>query len=167
MSAFVEIGVFYDFIPLRGYAPSKIEKGFVPEIEDCHIRSELLCTLDQSTLKKVLFNPANRKRKDIWWIEKDGSNVEEVVNNIKDAFLKQGVSWFKKFNDLRLALREIEKERDCYNKFYRAVYFAKQLRNKPKLNKYKRLFNEESDKLSKEIITQYGRDLVYKPYKSI
>jgi hypothetical protein len=39
--------------------------------------------------------PPSRKRDDISWIESDGSNTEDVIANIRQRFLEQGLPWYR------------------------------------------------------------------------
>jgi hypothetical protein len=95
MSVGVWLGVFH----LDQTCASEIKKDakgrLIPAEFLCHLRSELTCTIDQSRLTRHLSNPAERKRDDIWWIEPDGSNTEEVVANIRQQLLEQGLSWYR------------------------------------------------------------------------
>ncbi|NHM33577.1 hypothetical protein [Neobacillus terrae] len=92
------------------------------------LQKQLYCNLDQSIYTVSLDNPAEKKRNDIWWIDPDGSNIEEVINNIKQSFLSDGLVWFLKNTDLKTAFKEIESEHDSFNKFYKARYFAEHLK---------------------------------------
>ncbi len=144
MSVCVWTGVFYDFIPDAGQSLKVDDKGrLIPEEWDCHIRSHLSCSLDQSIYTRRLSNPAERRRKDIWWFERDGSNVVEAVESIALSFVDEGKSWFEKHTDLEATLGEIEGESDCYNKYYRAKYFAKQLGFNEKYKIYAELTDKE------------------------
>jgi hypothetical protein len=148
MSSGVFIGVFYDFIPFEGHSVKVDERGrLIPEEWYCHLRSHLSCTLDQSIYTKHLPNPAERKRKDIWWLEPDGSNMVEAVENTALSFVDEGKPWFEKHTDLEATLAEIEGERDCYHKYYRAKYFAEQLGFDEKYRMYAELANEEKTRI--------------------
>jgi len=129
MSVCAWTGVYYDFIPFEGHTPPRRdEKGrLVPDEAYCHMRSHLSRCLDQSRFTDQLSNPAERARKDIWWFERDGSNIEETVEDIALRFVSEGKPWFERYTDLSKTLADIEAERDCYKKFYKAEHFAKQL----------------------------------------
>jgi len=92
--------------------------------------------LDQSRFTDQLSNPAERARRDIWWFERDGSNIEETIEDIALRFVSEGKPWFDRYTDLSKTLADIEAERDCYNKFYKAEHFAKQLGLEAKHNMY-------------------------------
>lgn len=138
MSVCVWIGVYYDFIPFGGHTPPKLDgKGrLVPDEAYCHMRSHLSRSLDQSRFTDRLSNRAERLRKDIWWFERDGSNIEETVQDIALRFTDEGVAWFERYTDLSMTFAHIEAERDCYDKFYKAEYFARQLGLEDKYKMY-------------------------------
>ena len=100
------------------------------------MRSHLSRSLDQSRFSDQLSNPAERVRKDIWWFERDGSNIEETVEDIALRFVDEGKPWFERYTDLSTAFADIEAGHDCYNKFYKAEYFAKQLGFEAKHKEY-------------------------------
>jgi hypothetical protein len=129
MSVCVWTGVYYDFIPFTGHTPPKIDsKGrLIPDELYCHMRSHLSCTLDQRVYTKELTLPAERSRNDIWWFETDGSNMTAAVENIAQCFVGEGEQWFPRHTDLPATFASIERERDCYVKYYRAKYFARHL----------------------------------------
>ena len=148
MSVGVWTGVFYDFIPFEGQSIKVDDRGrLIPEEWYCHMRSHLSCTLDQSAYTKHLSNPAERKRKDIWWLERDGSNMIEAIENIALSFVDEGKPWFEKHTDLQDTFAGIEGEHDCYNKYYRAKYFAEQLGLDEKYMMYAELADKEKDRI--------------------
>jgi hypothetical protein len=149
MSVGVWTGVYYDFIPCDGRTPPKRdEKGrLAPDEASCHMRSDLSCSLDQSHFTHQLSNPAEHSRTDIWWFERDGSNMVDAVENVALCFVDQGISWFQRYNDLDAAFADIELERDCYVKYYRASYLAKELGLETKHRMYAELRDVEKTRI--------------------
>jgi Domain of unknown function (DUF4304) len=143
MSIVVDTGIFYEFIPFDRAMKKSDDSRLLPQEYDCHMRSELTSTLNQSRFKRRLEVWAERERKEIWWIERDLSNTEEVVTNIRYSFLEQGLPWFQKFSDLQAAFAEIERERDCLYKYERACYFARHLGHSAKEERYCSLAKQE------------------------
>lgn len=144
MSIHVELGIYYDFLPPENSDIKTGSKGeLLPKVHQCQLRNDLFCNIDQANYTSHLNNSAEADRKDIWWIETDGSNIEEVISDIKHSFLNSGLDWFCKYTDLETAFNEIEKEHDSYNKFYKAKYFAKHLKDYAKFNEYSQLFEQE------------------------
>lgn len=148
MSIHVDLGMYYNFIPMNNDR-IKIDEGarLFPKSHQCHLQGELHSTLDQTQYMSSLSNPAEQKRKDLWWIEPDGSNIEEVIKNVKQSFLTDGIDWFRKNTDLEHAFLEIEKDHDCLAKYYKAKFFAAHLNLDSKFKEYDQLFRQEQKRL--------------------
>ncbi|MGN1402601.1 MAG: DUF4304 domain-containing protein [Bacillus sp. (in: firmicutes)] len=92
-SIFVNMGFFDKGLPLRTDLIKVDRKGeLLPTSYQCHEQRELYCTYDQTGYTNGL-KPKERVRKDIWWVEKDGSNIEEVVIDIEQSFQSYGMEW--------------------------------------------------------------------------
>ena len=149
MSIQVELGIYYVFIP----SVEEIKKGtrgeLLPKEYQCHLRGELNCNLDQSNYIRHLNNPADRTRTDIWWVEPDGSNVDEVIKDIGKSFIEKGLNWYINNTDLEIAFTKIENQLNDgydisgYDKYYKAKYFAEFLKHEDKLNLYNHLLKQE------------------------
>lgn len=108
MSIGVWLGIYYKFvspdIPGRLHVKTDKDGKLLPEEWMCHVRNHLvLADLNQTCYTKHLLSSAEVNRKDLWWIEPDGSNLEAVINDIKLAFLTQGISWFNNYSNLEYA----------------------------------------------------------------
>jgi len=149
MSICASLGIFYDFIPFFQTVKQDNVGRLLPEEYQCEMgfRSVLTRGIDQNNLTRNLTNPAERVREDIWWIQRDGSNVEEVVLDLASSFVAQAIPWFEKLSDLTNAFVEIESERDCYTKYQKATHFAKQLNLKDKYCHYSKLLEAETERL--------------------
>lgn len=121
MSVHASIGVFCKFF--KSNKDIKVDKSglLLPKLDQCHYTFDLSCRLDQRNYKSVLANPNESIRKDIWWIEPDGNNVYEVTEDIKRAFLSEGVIFLKgKSNKQDILKEEEDREKLLYeieNKF--------------------------------------------------
>jgi len=151
MSVCVWTSIYYDFIPFEGHTPPKRDSRgrLIPDEAYGHARSHLNSTLDQQTYTSSLRNAGERNRKDIWWIEPSGTNAVEVVENIALSFLDQGIQWFNFHNDLEKCFDEIEKGHNCYVKFRKAMFFAKQLGLSDKEKMYTESFHEEGRRIGR------------------
>lgn len=111
MSIHVDLGIYYNLIPTNE-DNIKIEKNGIltPRSHQCHLQHQLLSTIDQDMYTSTLSNAAERKRKDLWWVKPDGSNLEEVIENLKHSFLTEGIDWFMGNTDIEQASRNIKKE---------------------------------------------------------
>ena len=110
----------------------------------CHMRSHLDCGLDQSGHVQELTNPQERKRKDIWWVDSDGTNAEEVAGDIAKSFSEQAPPWFARASDLESALELVEAMHDCLAKFTRAALLARHLGHQELWRKYDDLAEAEA-----------------------
>ncbi|KQL50497.1 hypothetical protein AN964_22840 [Heyndrickxia shackletonii] len=148
MSVYVDLGIFYDFVPPKdGEIKIGTKNELIPKPHQCQLQKQLHCRVDQSIYTNKLDNPAEKKRNDIWWIEPNGSNIEEVINDIKQSFLSDGLEWLLKNTDLETAFKEIESEHDSFNKFYKARCFAEHLNDNFKFEEYSELLEKEQKRI--------------------
>ena len=96
-----EIGIYFLDFPahprpaIRTKPKSDKDGLLAPKITDCHWRGNLTLIGDQSQLRQGLRHSQERNRKDVWWVNEDGSNVEDVVEDIKQSFVKKGLRRLK------------------------------------------------------------------------
>jgi hypothetical protein len=83
----------------------------------CHSRSHLERGLGQTDRLAALDRPVERARTDIWWVDRDGGNADEVAVDIAPVFEEQALDWFATHSDLPTTLAEIEDGHDCFIKF--------------------------------------------------
>ena len=112
---------------------------------------ENLCGLDQTELTVDLDNPANRIRKDLWWID-DSTDVEVVVNDIKKSILRYSLPYFGKFKRGDDFIEEVEKQRDCYVKFRNAYYLCQALGEEDKTKEYYEKYKAEAVRIGKDML---------------
>lgn len=115
----------------------------LPKEYQCHLQEQLNCKLDPSHYISHLDNPAERDRNDMWWVESDGSNIEEVIEDIGKSFTEDGLNWYINNTDLETAFTNIENQHNGYNKYYKAKYFAEYLKHKAKIDMYNHLCEKE------------------------
>ena len=119
MSVDVECGIYYPILNDEDFDVKIGKNGeSLPRAHHCYLRLSLERTLDQSTYTQTLQNQAERNRKDLWWIEPDGSNVDEVVMNIRDVILNQAIPWFENYMDRSLVL-------ESFKQSYNSSFFEK------------------------------------------
>ncbi len=148
MSVCVCMGVYYEFIPDESRSVALDAKGrLCPKEYLCHSRSQLERRLNQDLYLSRLSNPAERERKDIWWVAPTGENTLEVVDDIAHSFMTQGLLWFNNHLDLENTFSEIERGHDCYIKFYQAAYFARHLGHEEKYQEYLKQLNLERERI--------------------
>lgn len=146
MSVGVNVGVYYEFIPWMGRRPLKADSKarLQPDVAVCHRRTEIIRSLDQAMYTSSLSLAPERARRDLWWIEEDGSNVADVVENIVICVLEQGIPWLHENSDIERTFSIVEGEVDCLVKYRTASGFAHYLGNAEKHEHYQRLADAES-----------------------
>jgi hypothetical protein len=145
----VYLGSFYTFAPVTGSVKLDSQQRPLPTESQCHMRAGLDCGIDQSTKLQSLLNPAEKKRKDIWWVDYDGLNAEAVARDIANVLHEKGLPWFSRTLNLQSALIDTENERDCYNKFVRAAFLAREIGDKLRWGKYASLAEEEAKRIGR------------------
>ena len=138
------LGVFYTFGPQHPQVKIDDRGRLRPQVHLCHMRSHLQCSLDQVDHVRHLMNPAERARTDIWWVEPDGSNAEDVAIDIASSISGQAFSWFNECSNLERALAIVESTRDCFNKFSKAALLAYRIGDKQRWKKYDQLAEAEA-----------------------
>lgn len=147
----VWLGVFYSFMPTDLRVKISDEGLLLPAEYQCQMRSYIECTLDQSQHLRRLPSPAERNRKDIWWIEQDGSNAASAAADIALAITRKGIPWFQAHSDLAATLSEVEKSRDSFVKFDTAALLAREIGDRAKFLKYAEQAHAESQRIGQSI----------------
>lgn len=150
-SVCVWLGVYYLFIPQKPHVKTDEQGRLLPAEHMCHMRSHLECTLDQIALTGRLPNPAERLRKDIWWVEPGGEDAPLVAANIASALGEKGLPWFRACSDLRRTLKEIEASHNCFVKFDTAALLARELGDTEKLRTYAELAVAEGRRIGRSV----------------
>ena len=106
----VRIGIYYTFLPPFGQVKVDENDLLYPREYECNRRAELTCSYDQLKYTKCKISiDIDRDRNDIWWIESDGSNIDEVINDINSQFLRYAVKWFNEKSNKELTLQEADR----------------------------------------------------------
>jgi hypothetical protein len=95
--------------------PCEVDKDgrLIPKESRCHVKYGLDNIQDQTPLRSTQMTPLERSRKDIWWIEPDGGNVETVLEDIKKSILEYALPLLHKpYNEraVQLKRRELSKK---------------------------------------------------------
>ena len=132
----VSLGTYFPFIARKDGIKVDADGRLLPAEYQCQMRSHLECGLEYPEKRQSLSNPAERSRKDLWWIDPDGSNAIEVAADIAAALQQFGLPWFDRQSDLRLALAEVEEQQDCFTKHDTAAFLAREIGDKAHLKTY-------------------------------
>jgi hypothetical protein len=150
-SVCVWLGVFFTFAP---HPPGmKVDdKGRIrPQEHLCQMRSHLTSGLDQSVRTRALFNQMERQRTDVWWVEPDGSNADEVAVDIAASVVGQGLPWFSQASNLPDALAMVEATHDSFVKFTKAALIAKRIGDRERWRKYDELAEAEARRIGQSL----------------
>lgn len=110
------LGIF--FLDFPGSHPIKTaDDGLpVPDESRCHVRYGLDNMADQIAVRNPEMLEQERLRKDVWWLDRDGSNAEAVVEDIRRSILEYGVPLLEKPYNTRavqLERRGLADPRSC------------------------------------------------------
>lgn len=157
-SVSVSLGVFYTFMPRDLQLKADDHHRPLPAEHQCHTRANLECGLDQDGPKGRLANPAERRRKDLWWIEPDGANTKAVASDIAISLHEFGLPWYSSNSNLASALAHLEGGRDCFVKFDRAALVARELGERDRWLKYAALAEAEANRIGRTVdrLARYG-----------
>lgn len=147
----VWLGIYFVFIPTD--FPVKFDdKGrMLPAEFICHMRSHLKSGLNQDDFVSQLALLPERQRKDLWWIEPDGSNSVPVAEDIASSLRNSGLSWFSHSSNLTTALTEVESGHDCFVKFDTAAFLAREIDDRDRWQKYALLAEAMATKIGRSI----------------
>jgi len=151
-SVSVMLGVFYTFIPFPTERLAlKLDAlgRALPAEHLCHMRSYLPRAFPQEDRTYRLSRPAERARTDLWWLDCDGTNAEEVATAIGGSILRTALPWFHRRTDLHAVLEAVERERDCFRKFALAAYLARQVGASELHTKYVFLAEQEGRRIGR------------------
>lgn len=106
---YVSFGIYYAFIPAEVEPKRDKDDKLIPEESRCHVRNQLVVPqFDNPSLSNKFRLPTDELNK-VWKVEADGSNLEASIEDIKLAFLTQGLQWFNDFSNLEYAFQCIDR----------------------------------------------------------
>jgi hypothetical protein len=86
----VNLGIYFRCIPFNYPPPKGCDPSLEPQEYECHFRHVLSKRIGQEVLP----------RRDIWYVEPDGSNVLETLADARTALEEDGLTWFSRFASL-------------------------------------------------------------------
>jgi hypothetical protein len=122
------------------------------------MRSHLDCALDQEAKVRTLSNPAERHRRDIFWVDADGTNAGVVADAVAAALRADGLAWFSRMASVEAALRDVEASHDCFAKFDKAALMARELGDDERRQRYAALADAEAQRIGQPVdrLRRYG-----------
>ena len=91
----LNIGIYFLAIPLIEPVRRGNDPTVKPQEYQCHFRHSLSKEIEQPVLP----------RRDVWYVEPDGSNLKETLSDALAVLEQEGLPWFKKFESLEEVLR--------------------------------------------------------------
>lgn len=141
------LGILFRFFPQPQSIRRDSEGRLLPSEFMCQVRSHLECEIDQSRRTSTLSNPAERCRTDLWWVEADGGNADEIAGDVAGVLVEKGLPWFEQHSDPRAALELVERGRPSFNKFAGAMFLARELGDVERSERYGELAEAEARRI--------------------
>lgn len=98
----VNLGIYFRAIPWAYPIKKGPDPSIQPQEYHCHFRRHMLKGIEQPVLH----------RKDIWYVESDGSNLLETLADARSILELDGLPWFARFESLEDALRLLRTQED-------------------------------------------------------
>lgn len=146
----VWLGVFFMSSPPQSVIKVDDQNRLRPKEYECQMRSHLDYGLDQSGRIGRLPDP-ERRRTDLWWVEPDGSNADEVASDIAVSLFDQGLAWYREHSDPGGALALMESARDCFFKFHTCAVLARFVGDDDRFRKYDELAEREARRMGRSL----------------
>jgi hypothetical protein len=91
----LNLGIFFRAIPVNYPIRKGPDPSVKPQEYHCHFRHRLLKGISQRVLP----------RRDIWYIEPEGSNLLEMLSDARTRIEQDGLPWFERFKSMEDVLR--------------------------------------------------------------
>ncbi|MDI6401107.1 DUF4304 domain-containing protein [Balneolaceae bacterium ANBcel3] len=106
----LETGIYFQ----KQQAPDQMH---VPSIPECHVRGNILRTFKQvhplkASRKLGWFHP-EYKRKDIWWVDREGEHLDALLDKIPFHLERYGLPWLETYSDPAYILWVLKKKKEC------------------------------------------------------
>jgi hypothetical protein len=113
-----------------------------------HYSVKNICTLDQTKYRNKLKSEPEKNRNDIWWID-DNSNIDEILNDLKESIKNNSFDFFSEFKDktTKDIIKDTEENLNGQTKYFRLYYLYKSLGMEKETEENKIKFMEENKKL--------------------
>jgi len=146
-SVCVWLGVYFAFAPRTSGLKTDDQGRLRPAEHLCHMRSHLECGLNQAERTRTLANRTERDRTDIWWVDPNGGNADEVAADIARSLAVDGLSWYSRVSNPEHSLALVEGQHDCFSKFTKAALLARHLGDEARWQKYDALAEAEARRI--------------------
>jgi len=103
---------------------------------------ELNVVEDQHQTRTGILNVGELNRKDIWWITPDGSNLQDVTDDLLITYTTQKQNWLNIYTNPLLLIKHLKDDHECFNKYEILYAMALDSGNKDLINQYKDKYYE-------------------------
>lgn len=117
----INVGVFFPAIASRSAMGAFVRDALRPKESQCHLRRFLTKGIEQPSLTDH-GSPSDGGRSkwampwadrlDVWLVNPDGSNVDDVARDAAEQVLADGLSWLDHASEPREAIRILTEERE-------------------------------------------------------
>lgn len=151
MSFTATVWVNYHAIPARN-APTFDKNDGIALPSVMHKLLQLTTANLNLQQRNGVHNPAEIERADIWWIDPQGKNIEEMAYDLLTSYKQQVPQWCSVYTDINRALDEVSKERDCFNKSEFIYCLAKSIGNNLYIDQYQSSYFGNMPKYVRELL---------------
>ena len=102
----LNLGIFFDLSDHQNLYPKEYEAQIRGKAErDFHQKHPM-------NLKGFpLFHP-ERRRRDIWWVEKDGANLDFILVNASRIITQKAIGWLDKYSDINYIIDFLKNKKE-------------------------------------------------------
>ncbi len=90
----LNLGIFFRAVPFKCQITKGLDPSVRPQAADCHFHLQPLKNIEQPILE----------RRDIWFVEPDGRNLLQCLEDSRNAIVREGLPWFERFKSLEYVL---------------------------------------------------------------
>ena len=90
----LNLGIFFRAIPFEYPVKKGPDPSLKPQVYHCHFRHRLSKGINQPMLP----------RRDTWYVEPDGSNLLQCLDDSRAAIVREGLPWFNRFESMESVL---------------------------------------------------------------
>ncbi|MGD8912339.1 MAG: hypothetical protein PVJ68_06300 [Candidatus Thiodiazotropha sp.] len=89
--------------------------NFYPNEHDSHIKGCIIRTFRQKSpmdLKGFPLLHPERRRRDIWWVYRDASNLNNLLSNAVRVLDRKAIQWLERYSDIDFVIRVLQSKKE-------------------------------------------------------
>lgn len=107
----LKVGMYYPFTVPENIIKNNDDGFLLPETHDCIIKKSIIRDFNQVPPNKELA-PVEKKRKDNWYVDDNGDNIELIISHLMPMITKAVIPWTIKYSDLDYVYNYLKKSRE-------------------------------------------------------